>query len=500
MLHRSSVGWLLALALFASAWTRVHPPLPQLPNSDLFTHLSVAEHVLAGQGFVTGIAYPVSLVFPFARCLPQPLIHRQPGYPVLLLGPTWLGSGEPTHVLAWVHRLHLGLMIGLAWLGLILLRRVGNCEVVPAWWLVLLLSPSLGMTAGWGLIEIPTALLLLWLWHRLRPDLAASLTGKPPPSRAMVDGGLAGVLTLLRLDLVWIPLLWWGLARRRVLMPAGLVALTAWMLVTGPWCYRNARLTGDPFFNLQARTEHLKETPVWPGYSIYRSLSPEPILKTAVNDPALLLTKARVGIRFFTGGLGRWLPWSLWGVMLLLTIWCWRRGGAISDGSLPPVLALATLLLLMLQYAFFSHSLRHLVVILPVVALELCLWLGQHITRRWPRLRRRWRGTLLAIGVVLCHLATPLHLPGWAHALDEARQAEAGRGAGLRQMANAPPGPVFCDSAALLWYAGRDGVWLPEDAAVTTRIRQLLPALAAAPTIAILNAAPDTTAGTAFPD
>ena len=53
-------AWLLGLALFATAWSLLHPPLPQLPNSDLFTHLSVAENLANGKGFVTHIVYPVS--------------------------------------------------------------------------------------------------------------------------------------------------------------------------------------------------------------------------------------------------------------------------------------------------------------------------------------------------------------------------------------------------------------------------------------------------------
>ncbi len=480
MRRKTAVLLVISLLLFALSWRAVRPPLPHLPNSDLYTHLSVARHLAAGEGFVTDIVYPVSLTFPFATRLPQPLLHRQPGYPVLLLGPTWLGGDDPDRILGFVADLQLLLMVLAAALGLVIARRADGAEVVPAWWLVLLLNPVLGFTAGWGLVEIPTALVLLMLWWRMRPAIAAASPSPLSSASAVADGLLSAILTLFRLDLVWIPALWWVAARRRAGLHCALLALATWLLVTAPWAVRTARLTGQPFFSLQMYAEHLKETSAWPDYSIYRSLSPEALTTTLTTQPGLLLAKARAGARFFASNLGRWLPWSVWALAGTLALWSNRRDLRCWHWRTPLIVAGLTAILLMTMYTIFSHTLRHLVVVLLVFTLELCLWLGVQLRRLWPRGRPVWRGLVLMAGMAAGHLVTPLRLPGWEHALAEARQAATALTAGIQAADALPPGPLFCDSSALLWYTERVGVWAPLDAEVTATIRRTVPQMARA--------------------
>ena len=59
------VGFLVAL-LFTAVWYQFYPAIPHMGTSDLFTHLSVARHLLQGDGFVTDITYPLSFAYEFA--------------------------------------------------------------------------------------------------------------------------------------------------------------------------------------------------------------------------------------------------------------------------------------------------------------------------------------------------------------------------------------------------------------------------------------------------
>jgi len=477
---------LLTVALFALAWPLFHPPLPHLTNSDLFTHLSVARHLAAGEGFVTDIVYPLSLTFPFAAQIPQPLIHRQPGYPLLMLFPTWLGRGEPHAVLGAVYIFEVLLLLLVAATGVRCALKAGGEEIVPAWLLMLLLNPLLAIATIWGQHEIAVALLVTIIWCRWRSELVHPVPIPVSAGRAAGDGGLAAAVILLRLDLFWLPLLWWLTSRRRAQLRNILLAILVWLLVVAPWAIRNMRLTGQPFFTLQVYAEHLKETPTWPGYSIYRSLSPEEFRDSASRDFGMILAKARSGLRFFLTDLGRWLPWSFWILCALVGFnsW-WRSGRHRLTWRSPPVLVLLSLILVMVQYMFFSHSLRHLVVILPVVTLEMGLWLQQQfktITLQWPTYRR----SLVLTGIVLIlHLVTPIRLPGWQQALRQAEIATGDLTAALGKTGSLPPGPIFCDSAAVIWHSGRAGVWAPLNEEVKQQIEQILPEMEGAPTISI---------------
>ena len=107
-----------------------------------------------------------------------------------------------------------------------LARRV-PLAIAP-WLLLVGTNPLLGFAVDWVFEELPAALLLLALWLRSRPD-----------GPRAVDGLLAGLLGLLRLELLVVPLLWWGLAgglraRRRGWLVA--MAVTAGVLL--PWMLR----------------------------------------------------------------------------------------------------------------------------------------------------------------------------------------------------------------------------------------------------------------------
>jgi hypothetical protein len=348
---------------------------------------------------------------------------------------------------------------------------------------------------------------LLALWLRWRDRPVAELGARAAQFAAaralpgwLIDGALCGALTLLRPELSWVPLWWWfGLRvpepRSPVAVPppakavgrrrrGALLVLAVWFAFSVPWAGRNWRVTGDPFFALQRHAEHVKGTAAWPEYSVYRSLEPQPLLRTVRADPAPLLTKTRAGIGFYLRELGHWLPWSLLaaGGVLWFARGRWRR--------LPrePLFVVGvTGAGLILGYAPFDHELRHLVPLWPVATWELCLLAAGALLQDGPRpaaAQRRGavvRGALLTGAVAAGIWLTPARLPGWDNAAQIAAR-DLPRTAALVARADAlPPGALFTDNAALLWLTGRTGAWAPLDAAVEAELRRRVPQLTDAP-------------------
>ncbi len=93
--RRANRLWPLAAGLvFGCVWAVLHAPVPPDPNADLYDNLSVARHLVRGEGFLCDLAYPLSFAFPFAARVPQPLIHRPPGQPLLLTLPVLAARGD----------------------------------------------------------------------------------------------------------------------------------------------------------------------------------------------------------------------------------------------------------------------------------------------------------------------------------------------------------------------------------------------------------------------
>jgi hypothetical protein len=293
-------------------------------------------------------------------------------------------------------------------------------------------------------------------------------------------GLLAGALTMLRLELIWLPWFWLWRIRRCLDRRAVVAAVAACLLLISPWLVRNQRVCGQPLFTLQAHAEHLKQTGDWPDYTIYRSLSPEPFAETLSQRPSLMLQKGRAGLKFFVPAGGRFFPWPLWlaGGLLLIR----RRAYRSTDGGGSPLaVSWATVVLLAIQYALFSHALRHLLVVMPVVGLEILLAGGRWLAGARPRWRASVRAVVLtgAVGAML--LVLPPRTPGLERALGEARAIEPRLAPAVAEVNAGPPGPIFCDNGAVPWLAGRAAVWVPADPEVTEQLRRQVPALANAP-------------------
>jgi hypothetical protein len=392
------------------------------------------------------------------------------------------------------------MLILIAWLGLRRFHREGHAEASAGWLLLLGGSPLLAMSIGWGYMEVPVALLLLGIWLRwrsgsdLKADRPANTRRRSPIAAAggaAVDGIMAAVLTLLRLDLFWIPIAWWLAKRRHAGWRVAAIGLTVWLLMLAPWVVRNVHLTGEPFFSLQAYGEHLKQTPEWPAYAIYRSLEPEAFWTTMTQRPGIVLVKSVSGLRFFLTQLGRWLPWIAWGACLLLLARAWRSRGRSNVRNrfwqTELALPLLTMALLLLQYAVFSHTLRHLLVLLPIVTWEVCLACSNCLREWRPGWQWLRRAGLLTTLFLAALILTPSRLPGWENARQHAELSAGVIADAAADLQRQPGGPLFTDSAALLWLSDRAGVWSPLNREVEAEIRRRVPNMARAPLIRLLE-------------
>ncbi len=507
MLKRTRASWveigggLLVALVFITIWSALHPSRPHIATSDLFTHLSVARHLIEGDGFVTDITYPLSFAFDFAQELPQPLIHRGPGYALFLTPVVAASPNDPHQVIThvrWLQILVLGLITAIGTSSFI---RRKNKWATGAWVVFLGFSPLLNFSVDWAFIELTAGLLLLLIWLRHRDILAS----RPGP----VDGILAGLLAVFRWDLMWLPLLWWLWARQETRIIAArkpsntipplwnrnlLWALIIIVLINLPWAVRNVQLTGDPFFSLQSQAELVKDTRTWPGYSVYQQLQPQPIEEVLSQNPAPVLRKFVRGLKFYFKELGGLFPWAGL-IFMALALMVYLRGGidknpcplrpnaeypmsiVPSDSPLGPlVVSGLTLILLIVQYSFFDHSLRHLIVLFPLVSWELSGLMGlllQKIHKRWNQNSGFLAIALVLMTVVLVKI-TMRPLPGWNFAAQQAEHQQSALTEKTKLLVDSIEKVPFVDTSAAPWYANRAAVWDPENDEMRNQIQKKL--------------------------
>jgi len=468
----------LAAALAVGAWFALQPARPVEPTSDLYTHLGVARHLLRGEGFQADIAYPLSFAWSFACRLPQPLVHRTPGFAMLVTLPVAAVSSDPVQAVAGVRVLQVVLLAAIAGLGAAAWLARGRSGAAIAFAVMLGLHPLLSYAADWGHDEVVTGLVLLawWLRHREAPRLPGA-----------ADGALLGLLALLRPELLSVPLLAWVL--RRPPRPAlrGLVfAAAVFLAVAGPWAARNLRLTGQPFFSVQANAELLKDTRVFPGYDVYRQLEPQPFLRSLREHPGPVARKVWRGLRFFVEDAGALLPRGMAvGLTVVGLAWLaarlqsWRRRSpatallGLGDGwteRLGPVgvvLAAAAVF-----YAAFDHSLRHFEPLLPLMLWELAGPADAAAAALAGSARAgAWRRGATAAAAALLLVLAGMHRPtGWDAAEAAAAQAGPLVDAETARLKDSPAGVVFVTTSAAPWLADRAAAWDPGDGAVRARI------------------------------
>ncbi len=455
-------------------WVQLHPATPLHPGSDVYEQLTVARHLVAGDGFLNDIAYPLSAAFPFAAHLPQPLIHRPPGYSLLLIPAVMLGD-NPEGILDGV-RIQQILLLGLIVLvGVVPLARRGRLDTILVWLSLLMVNPLLDMGVRWGLVEIAVALVLILLWHRPQTDgLRSGLT----------DGLLAAVVALLRLELLWLPWLWLT-SRSRPSKQWWLGAVTVWIVLMAPWAVRNVKVSGDPFFSLQAHAEHRKGTPEFSTSSPYQSLSPENFITTLERTPQLILRKTVSGVRYQARHLNKWLSWPLLiaGMMAMMAMVAARVAQRRRSAQQVAHQASSRLLLLggslglcVVLYAPLSHDPRHLLPLFPVLSLELVTITTALISAMTRSSLSRW-ATLAAFVILMVGLF-PARMSGWDQARNDAAATQAQVDQAVLRIEAMPPGPLFTDQAATLWFADRTGMMMPAIETDISKLRALVPELA----------------------
>jgi len=492
-LVRTAAATLVLALLFGAAWLAVHPPLPQLPTGDVYTSLSVARHLWRGEGLVNDTIYPLFTAYPWGRQIPQPLVHRPPGLAVLL-SPAWLlADGDPVRTEALVRPVMAALLGLVALVGLVGLARQRCLHAGFAWLLLLLVNPLLGLAVLWGWGEVPSALFLLGLWLMLRRRHPADLSLPATAGYAV----LAGLLALVRCDMLVIPVLWWVVSaavdRRRRLWPV--VRRTALAAIVGvalllPWWLHVARHLGSPFANPLTDAVQLDLREAWWDYPLLRSRTPVPLVENLQQKTGPALLKVAAGSRNYARTLGLWLPWLVWlvccGLWGLRTWQRTRRGRDWVRAAGPPGLLALTLCLMVLQYAFFSPETRHMLPLLPVLAWEGVL-LGDAWWRRVRWFRPAWRrGAALAASAAVALLVTPPRLGGEWGNVDTARDLAPCVDALTAVAAAMPAGPVFSDTAVVPWRTDRAYVWKPFDAAVEAEIRAVMPVMRDAPYLRLI--------------
>ncbi len=475
----------LAALVFGAVWLAMHPPLPQLPNGDVYTSLGVARHLARGDGLLNDTVYPLFTAYEWGQALPQPLIHRPPGLAVLLVPAYVLAGGDAAAAEALIRPLFALLLTALALVGCLAFWRRGHLPAAPAWLLLLLINPLLALGVQWGWGEIPVALLLLVLWLQLRE--------RPPADfslpRTVLFAALCAAMALVRTDLLWVPVLWWligGLAARRR-RPGALVGRTAVAAVVGvallaPWWLHVAHHAGDPLSNPLADAVQLDMSEQWYDYPRLRGRDPVPLTENLQANLAPALHKVVMGVRSYVRTLGLWLPWYFW--LTVLPLWAvvayrrHERGHAGLRALGPPGLLWLTVALMVVKYALFSPETRHLLPVLPVVA-----WEGVLLADRWLRHPRAplARTAALAAMAGVALLLSPPGLGGEAGNMTTARALAGPVAETVAHHADLPPGPVFTDTAAVPWRLDRPGVWSPYDEAVEAAIRREVAGMADAP-------------------
>jgi len=145
-------------------------------------------------------------------------------------------------------------------------------------------------------------------------------------------------------------------------------------------------------------------------------------------------------------------------------------------------LAVLTTAVLIVQYAFFDHSLRHLLVMLPILLWEVGSWIGTFVpsiltspVRRSPLTSTPTAGITVTVAVTLAILFLfPCRIPGWESAAGDAVGLEVKTAAQIDALRRAPAGVLFVDSSAVPWFIDRPVVWSPADVEVRHRICEIL--------------------------
>lgn len=290
---------LLALILLGALYD--FREFQNLSTPEAMDAAQVARNLSRGEGFVTQFVRPLSIhlieehgapsqPLDAARLKgPHPDLANAPLYPLFLAGmmkvlpfefeiPTdrRVRVCQPDVLITLVNQL---LFIGVVLLVFQLAKRLFDTAV--AWTSALLLA---GTELLWRLSAsgLPTILLMLWFlalaWTLASMDSAAREGNRGPRwllGMAFLAGAIVGLAALTRYSFGWLLLpvgLYFALFFPGRRLQLCLVATAAFLLLLGPWIWRNLELSGTPFGI--AGFAPLRDTLLYPGYTLDRSLQP----------------------------------------------------------------------------------------------------------------------------------------------------------------------------------------------------------------------------------
>ncbi|GIV17953.1 MAG: hypothetical protein KatS3mg022_3388 [Armatimonadota bacterium] len=271
------VVWVISLAVVALVLGVFYRARFTGPTDEAMDYGQIAYNLSKGRGFVTNNIVPLGLYF-WKDVRKAYDIEHGPVYPVYLALLLYRGAQNST--------LALGSMIWFV-LSLVLVYFVGSrlFSRRVGYWAAAMLLFAEGALAWIAISGLPAAMagfLLLaacyLLYRRSREELdpqsgqVIEVWEERTPRRSFWAGVLAGAsyLTQLSLWLLLIPATVYLMItnpehrRKHVVL-----FLLGFVLISLPYWIRNARLFGNPFFNLRVYEVGMATKP-YPGYSLYR--------------------------------------------------------------------------------------------------------------------------------------------------------------------------------------------------------------------------------------
>ncbi len=274
---RVVVIWIISLTIVAMVLGCFYRARFLGPTDEAMDYGQIAYNLSKGRGFVTNNIVPLGLYF-WKDVRKAYDIEHGPAYPMYLALVLYRGTQDST--------LALGSMIWFV-LSLILIYFVGSrlFSRRVGYWAAALLLFTEGALASLGISGMPAAmagfLLLATCYLLYRPSRVETDpdTGQETevweerhPRRSLWAGVLAGAsyLTQLSLWLLVIPATVYLMVTNPERRGKNVAFfLLGFALISLPYWIRNARLFGNPFFNLRVYEVGMATKP-YPGYSLYR--------------------------------------------------------------------------------------------------------------------------------------------------------------------------------------------------------------------------------------
>lgn len=274
---RSIVIWIVSLAVVALLLGFFYRARFTGPTDEAMDYGQIAYNLSKGRGFVTNNIVPLGLYF-WKDVREAYDIEHGPAYPIYLALLLYRGTQDSTLALGSLIWFVLSLVLVYFVGSRLFSRRVGYWAAAS----LLFAEAALVWIATSGLPAAMAGFLLLaacYLLYRSSHEELDAQSGQVvevwderTPRRSFWAGLVAGAayLTQISLWLLLIPATIYLMVtnpERRAKHVA--LFLVGFALISLPYWFRNARLFGNPFFNLRLYEVGMATAP-YPGYSLYR--------------------------------------------------------------------------------------------------------------------------------------------------------------------------------------------------------------------------------------